>query len=158
MWAGSGSLPQGQGRCQPCRSASHSRARVKWEPGPRQCLKCDEWFSATRPTQRYCKPEHRKSKQRPLEKRPLRGAAWNRLRAQVIAEERDCWLCGAEVDKTLPWTDRMSASVDHVQPISLGGQALARWNCRLAHIKCNQKRYHREHRALVGAVQKSALG
>jgi 5-methylcytosine-specific restriction endonuclease McrA len=65
------------------------------------------------------------------------GHKWRTAQAQVFATETDCWLCGAYVDQTLPYNDRMARSVDHVVPMSAGGDPLARSNLRLAHRQCN---------------------
>jgi len=53
--------------------------------------------------------------------------------------ERDGWrchLCGERVSKTKVWPDPMSASLDHVVPLSKGG-AHTPANVRLAHVSCN---------------------
>ena len=53
--------------------------------------------------------------------------------------ERDDWLCGlcgAQVDKDLVWPDPMSASLDHIIPLSRGG-AHKLDNVQLAHLACN---------------------
>ncbi|WP_082956441.1 HNH endonuclease signature motif containing protein [Mycobacterium sp. E787] len=62
------------------------------------------------------------------------------LRAQVLAEEDVCWICGRPVDKTLHWLDPWSAVVDEVVPYSKGGSPYARTNVRLAHRRCNARR------------------
>ncbi len=52
-----------------------------------------------------------------------------------------CWLCTEPVDMTLRWTvtEDAAATVDHVVPISEGGEhSMA--NARLAHWSCNRKR------------------
>lgn len=53
--------------------------------------------------------------------------------------ERDDWLCGLcgePVDKDLAWPDPMSASLDHIIPLSRGG-AHTLDNVQLAHLVCN---------------------
>lgn len=53
--------------------------------------------------------------------------------------ERDDWLCGLcgePVDKDLAWPDPMSASLDHITPLSRGG-AHTLDNVQLAHLACN---------------------
>jgi len=59
--------------------------------------------------------------------------------------ERDGWCCGIcskPVDPTLAYPDRLSASLDHIVPLSLGG-AHTRANTRLAHLWCNVSRGNR---------------
>ena len=71
--------------------------------------------------------------------RRANGHRRDKVRARVLREEDDCWLCGKPVDKTLgPYLDG-SPEVDEIVPVSLGGDPFARANCRLAH------RWHLQH-------------
>lgn len=88
--------------------------------------------------------------------RKTNGAARRKVRAQVLAEETTCALCGGEVDKTLTmlWGQHgprcrtpdcpgcvphpMRAEVDEVVPVALGGSPFDRANCQLSHRICNQ--------------------
>ena len=65
--------------------------------------------------------------------RRANGHRRNQVRAQVLREEDDCWLCGEPVDKTLKTPHPGSPEVDEIVPVSLGGDPFARANCRLAH-------------------------
>lgn len=76
------------------------------------------------------------------------GHAWRQLCAQVYREETDCWLCGHHVDQTLRWPHRYSRTVDHVIPLSLGGDPLSRHNAHLAHLTCNSRRGNGQRAAL----------
>jgi 5-methylcytosine-specific restriction endonuclease McrA len=53
-----------------------------------------------------------------------------------------CQLCGEPVDKRLVWPDPLSASLDHVVPLSLGGEH-SPFNCQLAHLRCNVSKGNR---------------
>lgn len=86
------------------------------------------------------------------------GSRRDKIRAQVLAEESDCALCGSPVDKslTMDWGKHgprckgdgcpgctphpMRAEVDEIIPVSLGGSPTDRSNTRLTHRLCNQKR------------------
>lgn len=60
--------------------------------------------------------------------------------------ERDGWschLCSLPVDAGLKHPDPASASVDHVTPLSRGGEHTAD-NVRLAHLQCNVRRGARD--------------
>ena len=60
--------------------------------------------------------------------------------AQVI--DRDGWVCGIcgwPIDRNVPWPDGQSRSIDHVIPISLGGDHVLS-NVRLAHLGCNLRK------------------
>ena len=72
--------------------------------------------------------------------RSANGHRRRQVRAQVLREESDCWLCGEPVDKTLPPHRPDSPEVDEVVPIALGGSPTDRANCRLAHRLCNVRR------------------
>ncbi|MCK4818291.1 HNH endonuclease [bacterium] len=53
--------------------------------------------------------------------------------------ERDRWKCGIcfkKVNKNLKYPNPMSASLDHIVPLALGGTH-TRDNVQLAHLKCN---------------------
>jgi 5-methylcytosine-specific restriction endonuclease McrA len=50
-----------------------------------------------------------------------------------------CQLCFAPVDINLKWPDPMSHSLDHIVPLSKGGEH-SRANTQLAHIGCNWKK------------------
>ena len=72
--------------------------------------------------------------------------------------ERDGWrcqikACGKRVDKRLSWPHPMSASLDHVIPLTETGTSHTRANVRLAHLKCNVSRSNHggnEQLALIG--------
>ena len=56
--------------------------------------------------------------------------------------ERDGWicqLCDRPVDQTLRWPHSLSASLDHIIPISKGGNH-SRANVQLAHVICNLRK------------------
>lgn len=60
--------------------------------------------------------------------------------------ERDGWECGicfGSVDPELAWPDPMSASLDHIKPLSKGG-AHAPDNAQCAHLVCNIRKGNRE--------------
>lgn len=69
--------------------------------------------------------------------------------------ERDGWKCGIcrrKVSRALAYPDPKSASLDHVVPLSEGGEH-SRANTRLAHLDCNVQRNNRggnEQLSLVG--------
>lgn len=56
--------------------------------------------------------------------------------------ERDGWMCGicsSPIDPAARWPDHMSASLDHIVPLSHGGPH-TRANSRIAHWICNVRR------------------
>ena len=53
-----------------------------------------------------------------------------------------CGLCGEAVDLTAEPRSRRSPSIDHIVPLSLGGEHSYE-NCQLAHHSCNSKKGNR---------------
>lgn len=58
-------------------------------------------------------------------------------RKKILATEDVCYICGKFVDKKLKFPHPMSATVDHVIPLSKGGSNDLD-NLRLAHNICNR--------------------
>ncbi|MGZ6852480.1 MAG: HNH endonuclease [Mycobacteriaceae bacterium] len=72
------------------------------------------------------------------------GATSERFTAREIYE-RDGWICGIcekPIDRSLTHPDPGSVSLDHIQPLSLGGDH-SRANTRAAHLGCNVRRGNR---------------
>ena len=72
----------------------------------------------------------------------IRGNRVGEVFTRTEIGERDDWvcgICGGFVDKTLRLPDRKSPSLDHIIPVSLGGEH-SRANCRISHLICNQRR------------------
>jgi 5-methylcytosine-specific restriction endonuclease McrA len=79
--------------------------------------------------------------------RKSNGHRRRQVTAQVYAEETHCAICGVEVDKSIPYIDPSTGkphpwakSVDEIIPVTKGGSATLRSNCRLAHRRCNIQR------------------
>jgi hypothetical protein len=62
-----------------------------------------------------------------------------RNRAQAFAQSDVCWICGQWIDMSLKFPDPMSASGDHVIPISRGGDNRT-GRIAPAHLQCNMRR------------------
>lgn len=69
------------------------------------------------------------------------GVAYEPINSRAVYD-RDGWICGicdGAVDPGLAFPDLMSASLDHIVPMSLGGPHL--WhNVQLAHLICNSRK------------------
>lgn len=61
-------------------------------------------------------------------------------RKKVLMSQDVCGICGEPVDKSLPFADPMSATVDHIIPIAKGGHPSDIENLQLAHRKCNRQK------------------
>ncbi len=68
------------------------------------------------------------------------GGPYRRRRRELKALRLPCWLCGRDIDYELGYTDPWSFTVDHVIPLSKGGDPLDWGNLRAAHYRCNQRK------------------
>lgn len=76
-----------------------------------------------------------------MPRRPEYGGAWPRIRKAIL--ERDNWvcqICHQPIDPTIPWPKQLSATVDHIIPVTKGGAWWDESNLRAAHNKCNLSR------------------
>lgn len=164
LWRSSTSLPAGQARCRACRAKVEPECGTpgKYKRGCR-CDVCrafkvreqTEWNAAYKARtgidyrRRYDhtrtpKPHEYTEAMRRRDAARRARFVGARVESFTHAEvyERDGWVCGicAEpVDRALVYPDPLSPSLDHVVPLSLGGEH-SRANTRLAHLSCNVKR------------------
>ena len=78
------------------------------------------------------------------DQRSINNASWRKLRAQVMREEDVCYICGRQVDKSLPGTAPMGPQVDHIVARSEGGAVFERSNLHLVHSRCNQRKKNKD--------------
>lgn len=110
-------------RPKPSRPAVHTACEVCGTMSPGRSRFCD--------THRWHHKGHRKRARK-------YGVRYEYINPRTIYE-RDNWQCGIcadPVDPSLAYPHRMSASLDHVVPISLGGEHMPN-NVQCAHLKCN---------------------
>ena len=75
-----------------------------------------------------------------LSRRRLNGERRHgKFRRLVTRDGWTCWLCGEPIDPDAPEGSERAASIDHIVPLSLGGNQRLR-NLRLAHRSCNSLR------------------
>lgn len=78
------------------------------------------------------------------------GRPYRRLRQWLKDNGTNvCRLCGQPIDMTLPYRHPWSWTLEHIVPISKGGDPLDPANAGEAHYGCNSARQDRE----PGAVQ-----
>ena len=110
--------------CTDCRTVTVSSTKVPLCPPCR----------ADRRIERYRKKNHvRRATLQAVASEPY-TLAWLALRDVFT-----CKLCGESVDMTLKTPDPGSPSIDHVLPLSLGGDD-TRANVQLAHRRCNERK------------------
>jgi 5-methylcytosine-specific restriction endonuclease McrA len=146
-------------------------------PAPRICDLCQEPYSLKpgyRPGQRFCSKSCTRAWQNgarppyarlavvgmPLKtllsrKRRLRRAqTWDGVRdAEILERDRwRCGICGQRIGKSFKFPHPRSKSIDHIVPLSQGGDDTAA-NKRAAHLGCNNGRCNRgggEQLAMIG--------
>lgn len=116
---------------------AESGATRRRQAGASRCGHCTRGFERYHGRQIYCSRrclERATDRRRELRKRVAESEPYTLL--EIAERDRwRCWLCGGRVARAI-------ASIDHVQPISLGG-ADTRANVRLAHHRCNSRRGNR---------------
>jgi 5-methylcytosine-specific restriction endonuclease McrA len=70
-----------------------------------------------------------------------RGGRWDKTVAAVKATmPAVCWICAKDIDLSLHHHGPMSYTVDHVVPLSAGGDPYDLSNLRPAHKRCNSRK------------------
>ena len=126
---------------QKCRNAARPRGRSPveyWEIVEKSCIQCGRDFRGYK-IQKYCtRPCYRS---RHIFSKLAPGAAFEPIDyAKIHArDEWTCQICGQKVDPDLKWPDPMAKTVDHIVPISKGGDHIES-NVQLAHFSCNLRK------------------
>ena len=68
---------------------------------------------------------------------------WEKNRRRILQTQEVCGICGKPVDKSLRSPHPMSATVDHIIPVSKGGHPTDLDNLQLAHRCCNRQKSDR---------------
>ena len=63
---------------------------------------------------------------------------YDKNRRLILSRDEVCAICGQPVDRHFKFPHPMSASVDHIIPVSKGGHPSAISNLQLTHLICNQ--------------------
>lgn len=114
-----------------------------WKPAPSRlvtCVTCGRTFSTTQPRaeacSRACNDRSPKAKERAAKRR---GAGNTSPFSTAEIAERDGWMCGicgGRIPKRAKHPDGRSLSIDHIVPLSEGGDHVPS-NVQVAHLKCN---------------------
>ena len=169
MWSGPGSLPPEERRCRACRASARAVRRTITAP----CEMCGGDFAPYRRRggrTRTCSvacgqvllrkgrtpEESAEARRQALQakcrrRRALRRGATSEPYTLTEIAERDghrCGLCRRKVKMTLRPPDPRSPAVDHIVPLSRGGDDV-RANVQLAHMGCNSAKGNRGSQQLV---------
>jgi len=109
-----------------------------------KCIVCDvELPSTARRDKKFCSPEcsgsARFNTSRASRRLRITVGGEEQLVTRVAIYERDNWvcqLCMKPIDRTLRYPEPMSASLDHIIPLSKGGENSAE-NFQASHLVCN---------------------
>ena len=80
-------------------------------------------------------------------------ATYRKARKKIFATQSVCAICGRPVNFDLKFPDPWSATVDHIIPISKGGNPADIANMQLAHLQCNRLKASKTN--MITAVKKS---
>lgn len=125
-------------RCANAVSARRSKLGVNGK-GPKPCATCGKSFDAVRSTHRWCSQQCR-NRHFGLIRSRGRGKPSSATYTDREIFERDGWrchLCREPVRQDVPRTHDDGATIDHLIPISLGGEDEPA-NVATAHWKCNR--------------------
>jgi len=128
-----------------------TRPKAPIETYPASCQFCSTQFAATRRKFRYCSTEcflaHRSRGDDPNSVR--RKERLNAARVERFSKwsvfERDgliCGICSEPIDRDATFPDPLSASLDHIVPLSKGGEH-SRANTRATHLRCNCRKSYK---------------
>lgn len=65
-------------------------------------------------------------------------ATYRKARKKIFATQSVCAICGRPVNFDLRFPDPWSPTVDHITPLSKGGNPADIANMQLAHLQCNR--------------------
>lgn len=91
------------------------------------------WNNYNKPRKSYrnARPDHQ----------PGHRPEYERNRQKILRTQDICGICGQPVDKSLKYPHPLSATVDHIRPVSKGGHPSDITNLQLAHFKCNREKW-----------------
>lgn len=124
-----------------CSAKSRKRPHKAYK---NNCVWCGKEFISNRVCKFCSKSYNTKSRDaNTLHHRPykINNSKQNRIYRNKIGE-RDNWICnicGKKVNKELKYPDIMSASLDHIIPLSMGGKHIES-NVHISHLYCNIKK------------------
>ncbi|QWY84598.1 HNH endonuclease [Microbacterium phage Footloose] len=109
------------------------------------CVECGERYSPRRRTDIICSRACAETRRRRFQR--IESPVYRALRAEATVEvvdpaivfERDDWicqLCHEDIPRSAVWPDPLSATMDHIKPLSRGGEH-SYANCQASHFTCN---------------------
>lgn len=115
---------------------SFHRDKTRWDGFARQCKSCRKAAKADY----RADPEVLRARAQWRRAKKLAPDAERFFDVEIF--ERDSWICGVcneGIEASLRFPHPMSASLDHVIPLTRGGNH-TRANCQASHLLCNQRK------------------
>ena len=75
-----------------------------------------------------------------LDKKGPHRVAFERNKKRILKTKHTCGICGQDVDKTLTYPHPLSPVIDHIIPVSKGGDPSNLSNLQLSHMGCNRQK------------------
>lgn len=75
-----------------------------------------------------------------IDRAPGNRGAYEKARERILKTQTICGICGKPVDMSLKYPHPLSATIDHIVPISKGGHPTDISNLQLAHRCCNRQK------------------
>lgn len=121
-----------------CRQAEYRSRANRWQQENRKCAGCSRPLEVSRINGRQTASSLRRFCD-DCRSRPRRSY---RLAVHILAyfQGTKCAVCREEIDMTVRFPDRNSASVDHIVPLARGGAEEDVANLQLAHFGCNSSK------------------
>ncbi len=109
------------------------------------CIECGERYRPRRRTDITCTDGCSEMRRRRFAR--IESPVYRAMRAKATVEavdpaivfERDDWicqLCNKDIPRDVKWPDLLSATMDHIKPLSRGGEH-SYDNCQASHLTCN---------------------
>lgn len=128
-----------------CAWKYHADKRVtRDKPRTVRCLECNKTFfqeklpSKTKYCSLQCTKRVAKRKRRALKREAYVEEVY--LAALVLRDNGICKICNKPVDLAVAVPDNLAPTIDHVIPLSRGGEH-SYGNCQLAHFLCNSQKW-----------------
>lgn len=109
------------------------------------CVECGKQYRPRRRTDILCSPACAEARRRRFAR--IESPVYRALRSQATVEtvdpaivfDRDDWicqLCHGDIPREAQWPSPLSATMDHIKPLSRGGEH-SYANCQASHLTCN---------------------
>lgn len=119
------------------RAVETADARLAWRKANREKVAADlaHWKSENREVVRDYERRRRAA---------IRGSRVKQVNLSAVWASGGgfCGLCEEPLDRNIPWPERLSVSLDHIVPLSRGGEHSTE-NVRYVHLGCNLSKNNR---------------